>query len=898
MKSMIALLPVVAAVVPRIELDLSGVQSQKLGTSIYRAHDLARAQPDGTAVLSRQDWTEKCEAGTSTTTATCPFPVAKAFDHQDKSVQVTTRVFLVDVNGHTCGTAAGDHADCKALCEGSPTCQVTSVSFGQRSTFLFKYDATDAAGNHAEQVVFALILDDAVAPKLIVCDGDAETVEAASTTWKLCASSTAEDNIDGDIKKDITYDIQNMDASGSYLCTGASYADYVKYLASPTGAEPCATQHLATKNVGRYLVTFKVCDEAGVYGVNSQNNCVNAHKAVLIKDTLAPWIDVHGAEPTVHECGVTYTDQGATVKDLLDTEALMRDLQVSPYLTITQNVEDKAVDDYHVTYNAQDYAGNVAETKTRNVWVRDTTKPAMTLSGDSEVVHYSCDPNHPDRDASHAQHVADNARAACPADFPADPANSVTCEDSCGTWDAGKTGLELTPVRTWNRPFNEKVLGDYIRTYTCTDAAGNANSETRKFTIEDKDSPVIQVMGSDDETYDASNTVEYTDKGATCEDYVDGVLSHAVEVSGQVVNMRIPGVYTISYDCQDLSGNQAHQMHRQVTISDTSCPTIVLNGQTVVYVEAGFEYNDEGARANDDLDGDITSKVWKDGDTVTTSGAFYSRRSCREIKTQYAAAQSGEYYITTYIASTQSFQRTLVHCDMHSTNAAGAAPGYTYYGCDGCDRVTPYGNAQGDCPARGLEMAQFATGDVATKTWASTGAGKSSFGESYFPADAEAKTDKYLCSTNDQATSTSNAETAHAHALTHDQIERAEAGKYVINYHVEDSSGNPECASPSRTVIVRDTLPPVITLHLRNKLIHMSDASQTGLGTQANPAGTNENPQLKADYTPTTTTQNSFMAEESSSSVNGWVLAAVASTVSGLALLSMTLRKPTTTVEV
>jgi hypothetical protein len=897
MKSVIALLPVVAAAVPRIELDLSGVQSQKLGTSIYRAHDLGRAQPDGTAVLSRQDWTEKCEAGTSTTTATCPFPVAKAFDHQDKAVQVTTRVFLVDVNGHTCGTASGDHADCKALCEGSPTCQVSSVSFGQRSTYLFKYDATDAAGNHAEQVVFALILDDAVAPKLVVCDGDAETVEAASTTWKLCASSTADDLIDGNIKSSITYDIQNMDASGSYLCTAQSYATYVAYLAAPTGTEPCATQHLATKNVGRYLVTFKVCDSAGVYGVNSQNNCVTAHKAVLIKDTLAPWIDVHGAEPTVHECGVTYTDQGATVKDLLDTEALKRDLQVTPYLTVTQNVEDKAVDDYHVTYNAQDYAGNVAETKTRNVWVRDTTKPVMVRSGDAEVVHYSCDPNHPDRDASHAQHVAADARAACPADFPADPANSVTCEDSCGTWDAGKTGLELTPVRTWNRPFNERVLGDYIRTYTCTDAAGNANSVTRKFTIEDKDSPVIQVMGSDDETYDASNTVEYTDKGATCEDYVDGVLSHAVEVSGQVVNMRIPGVYTISYDCQDLSGNQAKQMHRKVTISDTSCPTIQLNGQSVVYVEAGFEYNDAGATANDDLDGDITSKVWKDGDTVTTSGAFYSRRSCREIKSQYAAAQSGEYYITTYIAASQSFQRTLVHCDMHSKNGAGKTPGYTYYGCDGCDRVTPYGDAQGDCPARGLEMAKFATvSDAATKTWASS-TSNIYFGASYFPADATAKTDKYLCSTNDQSTS-NNAETAHAHALTHDQIERAEAGKYVINYHVEDSSGNPECASPSRTVIVRDTLPPVITLHLRNKLIHMSDASQTGLGTQANPAGTNENPQLKADYTPTTTTQNSFMAEESSSSVNGWVLAAVASTVSGLALLSMTLRKPTTTVEV
>merc|ERR1712000_290884 len=227
---------------------------------------------------------------------------------------------------------------------------------------------------------------------------------------------------------------------------------------------------------------------------------------------------------------------------------------------------------------------------------------------------------------------------------------------------------------------------------------------------------------------------------------------------------------------------------------------------------------------------------------------------------------------------------------MHSENAAGNAVGYTYYACNGCDHVVPYGNAQGDCPARGLEMAKFAAGaDDITLAWVKSGA-NTPFGASFFPVDASANTDKYLCSTNDESTS--------AHSLTHDQIKRAEAGKYVINYHVEDSSGNAECSSPKRTVIVRDTLPPVITLHLRNKLIHMSDASQTGLGTQNNPAGTTENPSLVADYEPTSTTSNSFMAEESASSVNGWVIGAVASTVSGLALLSMTLRKTTTTVEV
>merc|ERR1712000_243643 len=125
-----------------------------------------------------------------------------------------------------------------------------------------------------------------------------------------------------------------------------------------------------------------------------------------------------------------------------------------------------------------------------------------------------------------------------------------------------------------------------------------------------------------------------------------------------------------------------------------------------------------------------------------------------------------------------------------------------------------------------------------------------------------------------------------------DSIERAETGKYVIFYHVQDSSRNVECHSPSRTVIVKDTLPPVITLHLRQKLIHQSASAQLGLGGQLNPAGSAaDNMFLNAIYKPTTTTKNEFMAEGSASSVNGWVLGAAASAVTGLALLAMTARK-------
>merc|ERR1712072_965588 len=87
--------------------------------------------------------------------------------------------------------------------------------------------------------------------------------------------------------------------------------------------------------------------------------------------------------------------------------------------------------------------------------------------------------------------------------------------------------------------------------------------------------------------------------------------------------------------------------------------------------------------------------------------------------------------------------------------------------------------------------------------------------------------------------------------LNHNQIganriTRAEAGKYVIMYHVSDKAGNKECKTLKRTVVVKDTLPPVITLHLKNKLIHTSASSQVGLGGKKNPAGGKANPFLKA----------------------------------------------------
>ena len=77
--------------------------------------------------------------------------------------------------------------------------------------------------------------------------------------------------------------------------------------------------------------------------------------------------------------------------------------------------------------------------------------------------------------------------------------------------------------------------------------------------------PVITIVGDAELQLNASETEEYTDDGAFCTDDEDGDLSENVTVSGQIVNMRVPGIYEIIYTCEDSDGNSV-QMSRWVTI--------------------------------------------------------------------------------------------------------------------------------------------------------------------------------------------------------------------------------------------------------------------------------------------------------------------------------------------
>merc|ERR1719443_2639049 len=113
MKLILALALATASAVapPRIELQLD--QTGNRVDSVYRdqvpffepTHEQRHRQPNGAAVLNRQDWSTRCTVQRSSFD-TCKLPVARAFDHQDRDISrhIRTVYYLADKEGTPCSS--------------------------------------------------------------------------------------------------------------------------------------------------------------------------------------------------------------------------------------------------------------------------------------------------------------------------------------------------------------------------------------------------------------------------------------------------------------------------------------------------------------------------------------------------------------------------------------------------------------------------------------------------------------------------------------------------------------------------------------------------------------------------------------------------------------------------
>ncbi|MEB8431224.1 DUF5011 domain-containing protein [Cocleimonas sp. KMM 6892] len=202
--------------------------------------------------------------------------------------------------------------------------------------------------------------------------------------------------------------------------------------------------------------------------------------------------------------------------------------------------------------------------------------------------------------------------------------------DSDGTissyeWSKGPTILATSASFT----YTPTDTGTDTLTLKVTDNDGDSSVDEMDVQViaaptSDTTPPVISLLGENPVSVDQG--ASYNDAGATASDNADGSITANIIVAGDTVNTNSAAgtSFTITYNVTDAAGNAASQVTRTVNVVsavDTTDPVITLSGPSTVEVIQGANYVESGATANDDRDGNITTKILIAGDTVNTSAS-------------------------------------------------------------------------------------------------------------------------------------------------------------------------------------------------------------------------------------------------------------------------------------
>jgi len=118
--------------------------------------------------------------------------------------------------------------------------------------------------------------------------------------------------------------------------------------------------------------------------------------------------------------------------------------------------------------------------------------------------------------------------------------------------------------------------------------------------------PVITLIGP--ETMQLFVGQVYNEPGASAEDFNGLDISNNIVISGEVDTTET-GSYSISYNATDESGLVADEQTRIVNVVANNPPSIQLIGPSQISIVQGTDYQDLGATASDNEDGNITSNL-------------------------------------------------------------------------------------------------------------------------------------------------------------------------------------------------------------------------------------------------------------------------------------------------
>lgn len=157
---------------------------------------------------------------------------------------------------------------------------------------------------------------------------------------------------------------------------------------------------------------------------------------------------------------------------------------------------------------------------------------------------------------------------------------------------------------------NTKRLGTYVVTYRAK-KGDRELSINKKVEVVDTKKPELSITGNFNNVCPSGKT---NDVSYLATDNYDGDITDKIKY--KVENNKI--IYKVS----DSSGNTSKKEF-DVTIKDDEKPTIILNGDSTVYLATGSVYEEPGYVAIDNCDGNITEHVNVEGKVNTKKTGTY-----------------------------------------------------------------------------------------------------------------------------------------------------------------------------------------------------------------------------------------------------------------------------------
>ena len=541
-----------------------------------------------------------------------------------------------------------------------------------------------------------------------------------------------------------------------------------------------------------------------------------------------------------------------------------------------------------LTYESCDKADMLGDNEQDNCWtqevtvdVTDNTKPIITVTGGQTGSDgWTADASAGGGPGTIVANSAAVDVLECKVDTYVE--QGATCVDLHDSWSPGvgfvsKAADVGGAVVNWEAIDGSKLKTTYTVKYDCADdLAQAADSKYRAVEVVDTRNPVINLLGAaviensqgakkgKDAAWELDTGIhkELLNSQVQCTDECDDsptivrTLHYGGDCAGNLVGdgkvdnfpEYTTGSYSIKYVCTDGTAGDARarltdSVCRKIINVDHMHPIIKVLGSDHMTLEATHEgnYIDDGATCSDQVDGVISQNVEVNGDVVNLSkpGIYNVEYNCQDA----AGNVAPEAYRIVTVKQTScptcilnGCTNTFVETQDNPRNPKHVAGDWSFEGCSVKHEASfPYTDAGATC----TDSIDGTITAVVTN-----------------PVDVET------------------------------------IGTYHVTYRAKNNVGtwnDDACRGLSvkyvRTVEVIDTLKPVIRLKYNGAEVARGETSDTGVHGQANGAYARGVAQLERHVG-----HGDFMAESAGAGADSWLLAAAASAVTGLALLSFSKR--------